>query len=314
MRVFVLVPTCARPDDLLRCLGALDAQTRRPDGVVVVARPEDRATTDVLASARFDTLAPTLVTVAVPGQVAALNAGLAQVRRCGADVVAITDDDAAPRPDWCARIAAHFEGDGMIAGVGGRDWLHAPNGEVDDAEMAVVGKVQWFGRIIGGHQRGVGAARSVDVLKGVNMSFRLTAIDGLTFDEDLRGAGAQIFNDYAFSLAVRARGGRLVFDPLVAVDHYPGERTEGQPRVGRSADAVAEAAYNETRALMVRLRGLRAIAFIVWSVLVGSRLAPGVLVAVRLRLQGRRDAWSVLRAAISARRAALRSGPESMDR
>mgnify|MGYP003349297319 CR=1 FL=1 len=62
-------------------------------------------------------------------------------------------------------------------------------------------------------------------------------VRGLT-PEEVRGAGAQIFNDYAFSLAVRARGGRLVFDPLVAVDHYPGERTEGQSEVRRLNKSV----------------------------------------------------------------------------
>ncbi|MFZ6004364.1 MAG: glycosyltransferase family 2 protein [Actinomycetota bacterium] len=313
MRVFVLVPTRARPDDLLRCLRALDAQTLRPDGVVVVARPDDKATSDALGAARFEAFRPVLVPVALPGQVAALNEGLAQVRRLKADVVAITDDDAAPRPDWCARIAAHFEANPAIAGVGGRDWLHSPDGGVDCGEMPVVGKVQWFGRVIGGHQRGVGNARSVDVLKGVNMSFRLSAIEGLQFDERLRGSGAQIFNDYAFSLAVRARGGRLIFDPQVAVDHYPGARAEGQPRLGRSADAVAEAAHNETLALTTFLRGPRAAVFIGWAILVGSRLAPGLLVAIKLRLGGHDGAWRLLRASIAARWAA-RSRAQSVGR
>lgn len=314
MRICVLVPTLARPDDLVRCLGALDAQTRRPDEVAIVVRPEDEATAAALRAATFEDLAIAVVPVASPGQVAALNEGLAHARRTGADIVAITDDDAAPRPDWCARIERHLDHDLAVAGVGGRDWMHDDGGGVDEGSMPVVGTVQWFGRIIGGHQRGVGSARDVDVLKGANMAFRLSAIDGLTFDDRLRGSGAQIFNDFAFSLAVRARGGRLLFDPDVAVDHYPADRTSDHPRVGRSTDAFAEAAHNETLALAGYLGGPRLLVYIVWSTLVGSRLAPGLAHGIQLRLGGRPDAARVLSACVGARISALRSAGLVPDR
>ena len=36
-------------------------------------------------------------------------------------IVAITDDDAEPRPDWLARLIGHFAVK-SVGGVGGRDW------------------------------------------------------------------------------------------------------------------------------------------------------------------------------------------------
>ncbi len=43
MRIVVLVPTYRRPDDLRRCLLALDGQRREADRVLVVHRPDDEA-------------------------------------------------------------------------------------------------------------------------------------------------------------------------------------------------------------------------------------------------------------------------------
>jgi glycosyltransferase involved in cell wall biosynthesis len=196
MKVTVLVPTFRRPADLTRCLGALQRQSRAPDEVVVVARPDDSATHACLRDpAVKGALRLSVALVEAPGQVAALNRGL---DAANGDVVAITDDDAAPRPDWLERIAAAFGNDPRLGALGGRDWVHE-KGRVLDGERPLVGKVQASGKIIGNHHLGVGGAREVDLLKGANMSYRRAAIGAIRFDARLRGAGAQAHNDMAFS-------------------------------------------------------------------------------------------------------------------
>jgi cellulose synthase/poly-beta-1,6-N-acetylglucosamine synthase-like glycosyltransferase len=201
MKMVVLIPSYRRPDDLERCLCALSQQVRAPDQVLVVARLGDDATNSV-ATAWLTRLPLEVVVVTLPGQVQALNAGLARVR---GDIVAITDDDAAPRPDWLARIEAHFAADPKLGGVGGRDWVHQ-NGVVEMGERSVVGRVHWFGRISGNHHLGAGNARDVDVLKGSNCAFRLAVLQPLGFDACLKGAGAQVHNDMMASLAVKRAG------------------------------------------------------------------------------------------------------------
>ncbi len=95
MKVTVLVPTFRRPADLARCLAALQRQLRAPDEVVVVARPDDNATHVCLRDpAVVGALPLSVALVETPGQVAALNRGL---DAANGDVIAITDDDAAPR-------------------------------------------------------------------------------------------------------------------------------------------------------------------------------------------------------------------------
>ena len=159
----VVVPTYRRSQCLGRCLRALSAQTRLPDRIVVVARTNDRATLDELEHLRKTGVGFELVRVSRPGQAAAIEAG---VGSCSEQVVATVDDDTAASPDWLARLLSHYEDD--VGGVGGRDVIEGggPGTEI------VVGKVTWYGRVIGNHHLGVGPPRDVDILKGVNMSFR----------------------------------------------------------------------------------------------------------------------------------------------
>jgi hypothetical protein len=107
------------------------------------------------------------------------------------------------------------------------------------------------------------------------MTFRLAALEGLGFDERLRGSGAQVGNDLGISLAVKRRGWRLVYDPLVAVDHYPATRYDEDQRSTFSVEAIRNAAFNETLVLCEHFTGARRWVFMVWALLIGNRGAPG---------------------------------------
>jgi cellulose synthase/poly-beta-1,6-N-acetylglucosamine synthase-like glycosyltransferase len=280
--ISVLVPSYRRPDDLRRCLEALCGQHSAPVQVLVVARDVDEST-HLVAQTFAGRLPLELVIVSEPGQVHALNAGLLRVK---GEIVAITDDDAAPHSDWLARIAAHFEADSRIGGVGGRDWVHSPDGTVVDGQQRVVGRVQWFGRIVGNHHVGTGPAREADILKGANMSFRLAAIEGLRFDTRLRGRGAQVHNDLCFSLAVKRRGWKLIYDPAVVVDHYPAARFDTDQRGAFDPEAVENAAFNLMWATQTQLTGWRRFATRQWSAWIGQPVEPGYLRAIPAWIKG----------------------------
>ena len=223
MIISVVIPTYCRPKDLQHCLDALKKQARAPDEVLVVVRDNDAKTWAMLEDISLGHLTLRAVAVTTPGYAAALNAGLDATR---GDIITFTDDDTAPRPDWLARIENHFQADPRVGRVGGRDWVREGDWVHDEARV-VVGKVQWFGRMVDNHHLGVGRPREVDTLKGANMSFRRAAVEGIRFDERLRGTGAQPRADYAFCLVVKRAGWRLIYDPAVAVDHYPAPRLGG---------------------------------------------------------------------------------------
>ncbi|MBE9098539.1 glycosyltransferase family 2 protein [Vacuolonema iberomarrocanum] len=274
MNITVLIPTYRRPQDLLRCLDALTKQIRSPDEVLVVARDSDRATWDAIATVETGALPIRTVSVTIPGQVAALNTGIEAAK---GDIIAITDDDAAPRPHWLERIAYHFETDDAVGGVGGRDWLYVGGTDRDDGKSAVVGRVQWFGRVIGRHNLGFGEPREVEILKGANMSYRKQAIAIAKFDTRLLGAGAQVHNDLAFSLGVKRRGWKLIYDPAADIDHYQAQRFDEDQRDQFNETAFFNAVHNETIALLDYLPMWRRIVFLIWAFLVGTRKAFGLV-------------------------------------
>ncbi len=286
MLLTVIVPTYRRPQDLARCFKALLSQTRRADEVVVVVRDVDTETWELLKTFETEPLQLKICKVTVPGQVTALNAGL---QLASGDVIAITDDDAAPHPDWLERIEAWFVSDSRIGGVGGRDWVYEGDKLVDGAEQ-VVGKIEWFGRMIGKHHIGFGEAREVEILKGANMSYRASALINngignnarlIRFDQRLRGTGAQVHNDLAFSLAVRSSGWKLIYDPKVAVNHYPAQRFDEDKRNVFNRIASINTAYNETLTLLEYLPFFRRLIYLVWAVLVGTQDAYGIVQLVR---------------------------------
>ena len=301
MTITIVVPTYCRPNDLIRCLDALKTQTRPADEVLVVVRDTDFETETLLKTLIPGPFPLRSVTVSIPGQVAALNAGLAAAQ---GDIIAITDDDAIPSADWLERIETHFLSDEHVGGVGGRDWVYHGQ-QLEDGKQEVVGRVQWFGRVTGNHHLGVGVPREVDILKGVNMSYRRSAIKGRRFDERLRGIGAQVHNDMAFSLALRRAGWKLIYDPKVAVNHYPAQRFDEDQRNRFNEIALINAVHNETLVLLENLPSTRRTAFVFWATFMGTRDAPGFLQWLRFlpkegtlagqklvaSLRGRWQAW-----------------------
>lgn len=276
MTITVLIPTYRRPKDLVRCLEALKLQTRPADQVLVVVRDSDTETLAMIEEFDATPLPLNTTMVSIPGVVAAMNTGLEAAQ---GNIIATTDDDAAPHPDWLERIEAHFLSDSQVGAVGGRDWLY--NGtqlaKGADSAVEVVGRVQWFGRIISDHHIGVGKPREVELLRGVNMSFRRTAIAGLRFDERLRGAGAQVHVELAFCLAVKRAGFKVIYDPAVAVDHYHGSRFDEDQRGQFNDTAWINSVHNETVALLDHFSGVQRLVFILWAVFIGTRLALGLM-------------------------------------
>lgn len=273
--VSVMVPTYRRPADLRRCLAALDAQTLAPHEVLVVVRDDDAETWAALEGVRADGIARRVrtVTVSEPGVVAAMNAALAHVET---DVVAITDDDAAPHPDWLERIVAHFAARPDAGGVGGRDLLHI-GGVLQEGRAAVVGKIPAVGRHVGNHHLGFGPPRDVDLLKGVNGAYRMSAIGPVGFDRRLRGSGAQVYWEIGVGIALKRAGWKLVYDPQIAVDHFFSERFDEDGRFRFSPVAMENATYNEALLRMEHLSPAGRAAFMAWAEIVGTLAAPGLL-------------------------------------
>jgi glycosyltransferase involved in cell wall biosynthesis len=279
MFVTVMIPTYCRPKDLNRCLMALEKQTRPVDEILVIIRDSDSETWTYINTFNTEQLPIITVKVSREGVVAAMNAGLDVAQ---GDIIAITDDDAAPHIDWIEKLEHHFLADEKTGGVGGRDWLYVGT-ELQDASIhpganEPVGKMNWFGRVTGNHHIGEGQSREVDVLKGVNSSFRRSALLVHRFDERLRGSGAQVHWELAICQAMKRSGWKIIYDPTIAVDHYLGKRfDEDQRNIIFNAKALRNETHNETLVLLENLPFLRRVAFMIWALVVGHRQALGAI-------------------------------------
>jgi len=281
----LVVPSYGRPEDLRDCLAAAHAQSRPFDEIIVVVRDTDDATRTLLAVST-----DVVVTVSVPGVLAAMRAGAA---RSASDLIGFTDDDARLPTGWAAQVVATMDEPASrdVGGLGGRDILfdgHAPR---PTTLTTRVGTVSWWGRVTGNHHRGEGPARDVDVLKGVNAVYRREA---LGLPTSLRGDGAQAHFELSVGRYAREHHWRLRYDPSLTVHHHPAPRLGDDGRSTPSDTAVADSAYNAMRGLPPHQQTRRWL----YVHVVGDAACPGVLRLLlalvardRATLKRRRPSW-----------------------
>lgn len=115
--VSVVVPTYSRPRELAVCLRSLSAlrYPRTRLEVIVVDDGNADPVAPVVAASRGD-LDVTVLRQVNGGPARARNAG---AERAAGDLIAFTDDDCAPAPDWLGALTARGAGSAEAA-VGGR--------------------------------------------------------------------------------------------------------------------------------------------------------------------------------------------------
>jgi glycosyltransferase involved in cell wall biosynthesis len=220
--VSVVIATRDRPALLRAALEAVGRSLRPGDEVIVVdsaSRPPAAAAVAAVTAAA----GARLVRCGRPGTSRARNAG---ARAASAPIVAFTDDDCLPEPDWLEAVARAFEshpGLGFVTGAvvpGRRADGTAPTGVPLSAET-------------GGSPRAFGDDDNPDVLgHGANMAWAREALVGMGGFDEAFGPGAPLraAEDHeAFWRALRTGlAGR--HEPSVTVVHSQWRGTWGQMR------------------------------------------------------------------------------------
>lgn len=217
MKVCVLIPTWKRLLKLKVALRSLSNQAILPDRVIVVSRDIDEETSKWIKQNRggfpftFDHLL-----IDRPGVIAAENRGLVEINE---DIVAFLDDDAEAPPDWI-KVIKETLSNSDIEGVGGPDYIVHEIVSGYPEFKDTVGKVTFFGKVIGNHHQLTQGVHEVDVLKGVNMAFKrrdLPLLDENLASEHHLGNGSQWELDLCFNALKR---GKLLFISDLRVNHY----------------------------------------------------------------------------------------------
>lgn len=197
--VAVVIASRDRPEQLRTCLDALMRLAQPADEIVVV--DDGSATPLAPVCAAFPRVRCIRRRNGGPG--AARNEG---VRATRAELVAFTDDDCHPRPDWLAELAATHAGDPLRL-VGGRVENALPENPYASAAQSNCSHLyEHFGAEKG----------NAPFFTTNNMLFSRKTFERVGgFDESYSFAS----EDRDLGLRWRAAGGSLVYAPKAIVDH-----------------------------------------------------------------------------------------------
>jgi glycosyltransferase involved in cell wall biosynthesis len=234
-RISVVVPTRDRPELLQRCLVALEKQTV-PVEIVVVEDSEGR------------------------GPAWARNEG---VRRARGEIIAFTDDDCAPFPNWAETLAKPILA-GKAQATAGPTHMAAGATSADLAWEAIVSYLQEQATKPGTSSPGFAAT--------ANLACSRDLLDQLPFDESFPAAAGED-RDWAERTAAQGAAPRFVAQALVL--HQVGMRMRGflrqQYRYGRGAAKYRSAGVGRPPGSITFYARLLRSGFAVGS-------APGLLV------------------------------------
>lgn len=231
-KLFVVIATVGRPQLVRETVDLLADQTRPADGVVVVSvTPAD---TTGVEHARGE---PEII-YAQRGLCRQRNHALRHVKG-RADIVVFLDDDFVAASDFLANVERLFGEMPEVSGVTGdlvADGIHNEGYTIQQAQALIAEHAATLDPRI----------KTRDALYGCNMAIRLSAAEGLAFDEALPLYGWQEDIDFTYQLGMR---GRLISTGLVTGVHLgaKGGRTSGR-RTGYSQ--VANIVYLQRKGTM----------------------------------------------------------------
>jgi GT2 family glycosyltransferase len=217
----VAICTRERADDLARALTAVTALRRRPEEILVIDNaPLTNRTRQVVA--RYPDVR--YVRERAVGLNAARNCAL---REATGEIVAFTDDDAAPEPDWLEALLANFGDPRVLCATG----LTLPV-ELETEAQELFEEVTPFSR---GYVRRVFDGQHDNPLHvgpvgaGANMAIRRNAADRVgMFDERLDGGTpTRSGGDHEMFVRILAAGYRIAYDPA-AVSRHRHRRTRSE--------------------------------------------------------------------------------------
>jgi glycosyltransferase involved in cell wall biosynthesis len=218
MKLSVIIPTYQRAGDLPRLFDSVLKQTEKPEEVIVMVGPNDResmAVAEEWATVLHDLK---FFEAEKPSVIHSLNLGFSKAQN---EIICLLDDDVWLPPDWSMKIREAFEANKKLGVFGGQDYLQTGGQHLINPPLArFVGIFKWYTHI-GNHH--CGAQKSpvkVDVIKGVNLSFRRSSFIPMQIDPALEGQGAETCWEMDLCLRVGRAGFDIIYDNDNYVLHY----------------------------------------------------------------------------------------------
>jgi GT2 family glycosyltransferase len=203
VKVAVVVPVRNGRDMVRECVTACLAQTRPPDELFVVDNGSRDDTADLARAA-----GATVIREPVRSSFRARNRGW---ESASADIIAFTDVDCVPKPNWLAELTEPFV-DPSVAAVGGA----IIQAELNSAAQRWMVERQFL-------DQGFNASAAfLPYFATANAAYRRSTLESIGgFDEAFVVSGGD--NDLTWRVQALA-GGRVVYRPEAEVRHFVGTR------------------------------------------------------------------------------------------
>lgn len=275
MNLAVIIPTWKRVTKLKNALKSLEDQDEKPKLLVLTVRSIDLETVAYVSEwKKLTPLEVEIIYLEKPGVIHAENMAIAHLQKdTSIDLVTFMDDDAIASKNWVKDIKTFFQTHPEAAGVGGPDFIVAQPWTYENVHVDVVGKITYLGKVIGNHHHRSTGIKEVDVLKGVNMSFRKKYLTLL--DERLQGTdpakGNGVFWELDLCLEIGKMGGQLFFDPTLLIQHDSDHSHFIHHHV------ISSTSHNMTLVMMKHLPVGRKLAFLLYSFFIGNNNIKGLV-------------------------------------
>ncbi len=119
------------------------------------------------------------------------------------------------------------------------------------------------------------------------MSIHRARVPDIRVDTSLRGVGMQVYEETTLVLQVKQRGHRVVYDPAIRVDHFEADRGASDSRRPREFRPWRDRQHNQTYVVARYYPPHRTAVHVMFSVLVGTSDAPGLVLTARNVLRTR---------------------------
>lgn len=280
MKLSVIIPTYKRAGDLPRLFESLTKQIEKPEEVIVVIGPNDQES--IAIAEKWSILIPAMkiYTAQKPSVIHSLNLGFSKAQN---EIICLLDDDVWVPPDWSYKIKTAFTDDPKLGAFGGRDHLQQGSEFWTNPPLAEkVGMFCWNGESGNHHCGSRKSPVKVDVLKGVNLSFRSAAFPDMKIDTALESQGAETCWEIDLCQRIVQAGFHNVYDNNNYLFHYWSLRLGFDNRTDVYSEAWPRRVYNQSYVL-AKFRPLSEL--VIWAIrvfTVGTRIKPGIVWSVLL--------------------------------
>jgi GT2 family glycosyltransferase len=219
IRVSVLLSTRNRCDKLRLFLDAMKSNGSAgltPTEVLVIDNGSSDSTKEVVAEyTSLENPVFRYLLETKPGKSRALNMAIGEAK---GEIIAFTDDDCIPAPDWVESIVKEFDSGGELSVLGGRIELYD---ERDVQQATLLSKDRTL--VTNGWE-----ICTFPAIIGANMAFRKTALKAISGFDPLLGPGTicKAVEDLDVIYRSLKKGFKIVYSPDVMVFHNHGRRTE----------------------------------------------------------------------------------------